>query len=163
LQGIIKKIGAKNIEFVSSTDWEYVEGSKNYFSPNRQVEVSLLIKPELIDLALENLHNVLEIEIKEGKIIGLTKIIPKKSFVEEYIESTFFIKEKGLREQYLQVMQILNSLETSKGKGNVTYKQFKTEIVSQLKCDEKTADKLIKNLLKEGNVYEPREGYITKT
>jgi DNA replicative helicase MCM subunit Mcm2 (Cdc46/Mcm family) len=119
--------------------------------------MTLTIEPALIDKTIASYTNLLELQIKDGKVTQIKKVKPPPPSPPTDVDLIIAGKPKSLRRAVLEALEQLANQE-----GMVSKDTLMTELGEKGILPEE-GNRLISVLLREGTIYEPKEGYLKKT
>jgi replicative DNA helicase Mcm len=122
--------------------------------------MTLTIEPALIDKAIASYTNLLELQIKDGKVTQIKKVKPPPPSPPTDIDLIITGKPKSLRDKLRAVLEVLEQLANQEGM--VAKDTLMTELGQKGILPEE-GNRLISVLLREGTIYEAKDGYLKKT
>jgi hypothetical protein len=160
-KGLIERINKTLVTIKVAHEWDYDHDYGEWHPRRYPITVTLHMEPALIDKAIALHNNLLEFQVKGGKVTYIKKIKPPPSPPPSKLDLLLTgYKPKSLRDK-LQVL-----LETLKELGGEREKVSKTILIEKLEkagITKEETEKLIRHLELEGTIYEPEDGFLKKT
>jgi DNA replicative helicase MCM subunit Mcm2 (Cdc46/Mcm family) len=120
--------------------------------------MTLTIEPTLMDKAIASYTNLLELQIKDGKVTQIKKVKPPPPSPPTDID--LIITGKPKSDKLRAVLEVLEQLANQEGM--VSKDTLMTELGEKGILPEE-GNRLISQLLREGTIYEAKDGYLKKT
>ena len=129
-------------------------------------EVTLKFADNVVDNLVANASSrlVCKFNVKNGVVISVEPFKTTEEIQEDYRKKHFPpVEEKltpTLRDKLRTVLSTLNEMESSFG--SIPIRPFLDSLRTQ-GIEEAEAERLLKHLIQEGTVYEPKKGFLKKT
>lgn len=173
LKGFINKIENQKtrtlITFITAEEWHldpYASQTdrNRYFAKPPSQTLKLEIQKSILDKALSLLPHYLEFTIRRGRVVEIEKLEEPKPQEEEQepidIDLIMTGEPRSIRDKIKTALDTIT--EIGKETGMVPTDELVLNLMRKEIRPEETT-RLIKILLGNGTIYEPKEGYIKKT
>jgi hypothetical protein len=157
VKGLIDRVSRASITIKAAPDWNYDDYLKQWRPLRNPVTMTLTIDPTLIDKAIASYTNLLELQIKDGKVTQIKKVKPPPPSPPTDIDLIITGKPKSLRRAVLEALEQLTNQEGMVSKDTLMAELGKKGILPE------EGNRLISVLMREGTIYEPKDGYLKKT
>jgi len=138
------------------------ENIEKYFSCCLGPTLTLKFKPEIINDLIDYAGDLCEFEISEGMVIS-AKLIGRDATIRRLEEKVLGLEEisADMRNKLKALMSLL--VEMEKKTWMVRRSSLIESVSKKFNIPRHEAEKLINLLIRTGDIYEPRKGYLKKT